>query len=120
MSETSTEIIDDEREVKERGISFRVSDEVYERIESQARNNGETPSGWCRKIVLGEAAKDCGMTASDRAIYVQVGVIRHLFGRYLKEVLAPEIYERLRREAEQHQVEIADRFLLNYTANKGR
>jgi hypothetical protein len=90
------------RAVKERAISFRVSEEEYERIEMQARRSGETPNGWSRKLVVAECLKGRGMTANERILLEEIGVIRHLFGRWLRRELPPEEYEKLRQEAEQH------------------
>jgi hypothetical protein len=60
MSETSMEIIDDEREVKERGISFRVSEEVYEQIESQARTTAKRPAAGAAKSSSAKRRKTAG------------------------------------------------------------
>jgi hypothetical protein len=107
-----------EEEVKDEFIGFRITREDMEKVQQKAHMSGQKIADWCRSAVLSEAQKDVGMTASHRAIYEQVGVIRHLFGRYLREVLPPEVYEGLRREVELHQAEIADRLLKNHISNK--
>lgn len=99
------------RAVKERAISFRVSEEEYERIETQARENGETPNGWSRKLIVTACLKGLGMTANERILLEEIGVVRHLFGRWLRRELPPEEYEILRQEVEQHYTAIGENLL---------
>ena len=97
--------------VKDEFIGFRVSSADYQRILEKAQLRGEGVNEYCRNLALSESAKSFGMTASERLLFEQVGVIRHLFGRYLKEVLPADVYERMRLEVDQHQAKIADLLL---------
>jgi hypothetical protein len=96
---------------KEEFIGFRISREDHDRIAEQARMRGEGVNEWCRKLALAESAKAFGMTASERILLEEIGVVRHLFGRWLRRELPPEEYEKLRQEIEQHQTEIAEMLL---------
>ena len=97
--------------VKDEFIGFRVSSADYQRILEKAQLRGEGVNEYCRNLALSASAKSFGMTASERLLFEQVGVIRHLFGRYLKEVLPADVYERMRLEVDQHQAKIADLLL---------
>jgi hypothetical protein len=68
------------RATKERAISFRVTDAEYERIEEAASKNGETPNGWSRKLVLSESQDGLGVTAVDRMMLEELGVLRKMLG----------------------------------------
>jgi hypothetical protein len=97
------EIIDETtRAVKDRGISFRVSEEEYQWIEKQARDDGETANGWCRKLIVTEARKAIGMTAIERILIEEMAVLRFLFGRILKRDMPADEYEKLRQEIDQN------------------
>jgi hypothetical protein len=108
-----------EEEIKGEFIGFRVRREEVEMVREKARLGGRRVADWCRDVVLSEARKGVGMTAGERAIYKQVAVLRHLFGRYLRRVLPPEEYQRLRSEVEHNQAKIAD-LLLARRSNGGK
>ena len=89
------------RTVKERAISFRVSDAEYEKIDESASRDGETPNGWSRKVVLSESQDGFGMTANERILLEEMGVLRKLMGVILKRMLSPEEMGELREIVEE-------------------
>lgn len=105
---------------KEEFIGFRISREDHDRIAEQARLRGEGVNEWCRNLALAESAKAFGMTAVERILIEEIGVIRHLFGRYLKRELPAEEYEKLRLEVEQHYAQIGDMLLEKRSAGGER
>jgi hypothetical protein len=113
------EIVDETtRAVKDRGISFRVSEEEYQWIEKQARDDGETASGWCRKLIVTEARKAIGMTAIERILIEEMGVLRFLLGRALKKDLPAEEYEKLRQEVDQNYTRMGNALVEKRTAKR--
>jgi hypothetical protein len=108
-----------EEEIKGEFIGFRVTREDVEMVREKAQLSGRRVADWCRDVVLSEARKEVGMTASERAIFEQVTVVRHLFGRYLRRTLPHEEYQKLRSEVEHNQAKIADLFLARLS-NKGK
>src|SRR5436190_24314541 len=60
-------------------IAFRLTDEEYARAESAAIAAGdETPSNWCRTLVLAEADAGEGTTKNQRLIYEEIARVRCL------------------------------------------
>jgi hypothetical protein len=100
---------------KERFISFRVSDEEYKWIEDQLGKD-ETPNGWCRKLILTEARKAVGMTAVERILIEEMGVLRFLFGRVLKRDMPADEYEKLRQEIDQNYTKMGSALVEKRTA----
>jgi len=84
------------RATKERAISFRLSDQEYERIEEVAFRSGNTPNVWSRKLVLSESQEGFGLTASDAKYGRQVLEKRSAVKPWLMTKEAPEeMYERV-------------------------
>jgi len=60
-------------------IAFRLTDEEYARAESAAIAAGdESPSSWCRTLVLAKANAGEGMTKNQRLIYEEIVRVRYL------------------------------------------
>jgi len=90
-------------EVKDRVISFRVSPQEYELIEDIARLDGEAPNAWARKIVLDEAQAGEGLSLKERVLLEEIArlgyLIEHGFGIQLSADRATDAEWR-RREKE--------------------
>jgi hypothetical protein len=97
--------------MKEHVIGFRISWNEYRQIEEQAEKRGEEVTEWCRKLVLSEAGKDFGMTASERILLEELAVIRNLVGRLLRETLSPEEMAKVRQDTDKYYVAFGRKLL---------
>jgi len=72
-------------------IAFRLTDEEYARAESAAIAAGdETPSSWCRTLVLQQASSGYRMTKNQRLIYEEIARVRYLVGHGFRMLFGPE------------------------------
>jgi Mobilization protein NikA len=102
-------------EPKEKVVTFRLTEEEYLRVDECAERDDHSINDWCRRLVLAESSREGGMTKNQRILLEEIGVIRHLFGRFLRRSLPLEEYEKLRGEVEQHYVEIGETLLQRRT-----
>jgi hypothetical protein len=71
-------------------IAFRLTDEEYARAGSAAIAAGdETPSNWCRTLVLAKANGE-GMTKNQRLIYEEIARVRYLVGHGFRMLFGSE------------------------------
>jgi hypothetical protein len=107
-------------EVKERVISFRVSEEEYEGIAELARENDETPNGWARKLVVTEAAKEVPMTTGERALFEEIARARFLLGNGFKLLAADQLTSEVWRQVLQEAEKSSERIVQQLLAKKSR
>src|ERR1700738_1336101 len=73
-------------------ISFRLTDEEYALAESAAIAAGdESPSSWCRTLVLAKANAGEGMTKNQRLIYEEISRVRYLVGHGFRMLFGSEL-----------------------------
>lgn len=113
MNEEMIESATDSNEpVKERAISFRVSEEEYQKIQAAAQMRSEKPNEWGRKVVLSESGNDVPMTGVDQLLYREIACLRYLVGNGFSllagDKLTPEEWRRVVGEADQKSSEIAE------------
>jgi hypothetical protein len=76
---------------KTKTIGFRLTDEEYALAESAAIAAGdETPSSWCRTLVLAKANAGDGMTKNQRLIYEEIARARYLVGNGFRMLFGSE------------------------------
>jgi hypothetical protein len=72
-------------------IAFRLTDEDYARAESAAIASGdESPSSWCRTMVLQQAIPGYGMTENQRLFYEEIARARYLVGNGFRMLFGSE------------------------------
>lgn len=104
--------------MKEHVIGFRVDWDEYQRIEKQAEKRGEEVNEWCRNLVLSESGHDFGVTANERILLEEMGVLRKLLGEILKQMLSPEELGDLREIVEQSYPEYGRKLLEKRSAKR--
>jgi uncharacterized protein (DUF1778 family) len=76
---------------KTKTIGFRLTDEEYALAERAAIAAGdETPSSWCRTLVLAKANAGEGMTKNQRLIYEEIARVRYLVGHGFRMLFGSE------------------------------
>lgn len=111
-----------EREVKKtRTIGFRVTEEVWQQLETEISGTDGTPHDWCRDVVLERLKKEQGLTKSQRLIYEELARVRYLvgygFGLLADGHLTPQEWEVKRQNADGSGAEIAQVLLDRQRAN---
>lgn len=101
---------------KSRSISFRLTNEQYERVENAALAAGDDTNSWCRKIVLNQLSEDFALTKNDRLIYEEIARVRYLVGHGFRLLIGaqdatPEVWKKLTADADYHREVIADDLL---------
>jgi hypothetical protein len=90
-------------EVKDRVISFRLSHQEYAMVEAIAGLDSEATNAWARKIVLDEARGEEGLSRKERVLLEEIArlgyLIEHGFGIQLSADRATDAEWR-RREKE--------------------
>ncbi len=72
-------------------IAFRLTDEEYARAESAAIAAGdETPSSWCRTLVLQQANSGYRLTKNQRLIYEEIARVRYLVSHGFRMLFGSE------------------------------
>jgi hypothetical protein len=112
MDEEKIESAKDGNEpLKERAISFRVSEEEYQKIQDAAQMRGEKPNEWARKAALSESGNDVPMTGVDQLLYREIACLRYLVGNgfslLASDKLTLEEWHRLVGDADEKSSEIA-------------
>jgi hypothetical protein len=80
--------MDESKETKKtRNITFRLTGEQYEQVESAALAAGEDPNSWCRKVALIQLSEGFGLTKNDRLLYEEIARVRYLVGHGFRLLL---------------------------------
>ncbi len=83
--------MDESKETKKsRNITFRLTREQYEQMESAALAAGEDPNSWCRKVALIQLSEGFGLTKNDRLLYEEIARVRYLVGCGFRILLASQ------------------------------
>ncbi len=75
---------------KSRNITFRLTKQQYDQIESAALAAGDEPNSWCRRIVLIQSTDGFGLTQNDRLIYEEIARVRYLVDNGFRMLLFQE------------------------------
>ncbi len=74
-----------------RSISFRLTEDEYQKIETAALMNGENPNDWCRNLSLTQAAQGHGFTRNEQFIFHEIAKLRYLFGHFVSLTNAEQL-----------------------------
>jgi len=100
---------------KSRNITFRLTKQQYDQIERAALAADDEPNSWCRRVVLTQLTENFGLTKNDRLIYEEIARTRYLMGHGFRLLFeskgSPEVWKKLRNDADQHADVIADDLL---------
>ena len=76
---------------KNKTIAFRLTEEEYALAESAATAAGdESPSSWCRTLVLQQAIPGYRMTKNQRLLYEEIARARYLVGNGFRMLFGSE------------------------------
>lgn len=99
---------------KSKLITFRVTDIEYE-IERIALTYDEEPNTWCRNIIVAETREGFGLTKTQRLLYEEIARMRYLIGHGFRLLFeskgSPEVWKKLRNDADTHSGIITDDLL---------
>lgn len=84
-------------EVKDRLITFRVTDEEWNKVNECARRAGVSCHEWCREMSVSMSNKEYGLTANRRMVFEEYGVIERLIGTFIKKKW-PDEMDALRKD----------------------
>ena len=100
---------------KSRNITFRLTSEQYEQVESAAIAAGEDPNSWVRKIALIQLTEGFGLIKKDRLIYEEIARTRYLVGHGFRLLFesqgASAAWKKITKDVDQHAEIIADDLL---------
>jgi hypothetical protein len=101
---------------KTRNITFRVTDEEFEQIETAASAVSEDPNNWCRKIAVAASREGSGLAKNERLLYGEIARLRFLVGHGFKLILGGEqstasAWKKITTQAEQRGEEIVAELL---------
>ena len=104
---------------KSQFISFRVTEEQLNKIESAATDAGTKARDWCRDVVLEKIEDEHPMTKGERFLFEQFACTRYLlthgFQLLADDNLTSEEWKKFRAIANQRTAEIADVVLAKRT-----
>ena len=109
--------MDESKETKKtRNITFRLTNEQYEQVESVALAAGEDPNSWCRQVALIQLTEGFGLTKNDRLLYEEIARVRYLVGHGFRMLLGSQpitaaTWKKLTADADQSSDVIADDLL---------
>jgi hypothetical protein len=87
-------------------IGFRLSDEVWFRIEQQIVNTDLTPHDWCRMVVLDRLNHEYGFSKNERALLHQILRTQFLVSRgfhmLADDTLRPAEWKKVRTYAKEN------------------
>jgi hypothetical protein len=86
--------------IKDHVITFRVTEEEYEKIDRCGMRAGQNTNDWCRCLVLAEVNRDYGLTPNDRILIEEMAVQRMMMGEILREMLSEEEVTKIRQKAD--------------------
>ena len=72
---------------KTRNITFRVTNEEYQRIEKVAAEASEDVNTWCRRMGVAASQEGSGLARNERILYGEVARLRFLVGHGFKILL---------------------------------
>jgi hypothetical protein len=109
---------------KSQYISFRVTEEQLDKIESAATDAGAKARDWCREIVLERVGQERLLTKGERFLFEQFARAQYLvtqgFQLLADDKLTGEEWMKFRRFADQRTPEIAERALENHAKRNGQ
>ena len=109
---------------KSQFISFRVTEEQLNKIESAATDAGTKPSDWCRDVVREKVEDEHPMTKGERFLFEQFARAQYLvtqgFQLLADDNLTTEEWKKYRAIANQRISEIADVALAMHAKRKGQ
>jgi hypothetical protein len=105
-------------------ISYRISEELWMKIEREAATTGETPHQWGRSAALEKLAYGAGLSRSDRLLFEQFARGQYLitqgFQLLAEDNLTAEEWRKFRAFANERTSEIADRALSIHAKRNGQ
>lgn len=108
---------------KSQYISFRVTEEQLNKIESAATDAGAKARDWCREIVLEKVGQERLMTKSERFLFEHFVRAQYLvtqgFQLLADDNLNTEEWKKFRAIANERTSEIADAALAMHTKRNG-
>ena len=109
---------------KSQYISFRVTEEQLNKIESAATDAGLKARDWCREIVLERVGQERLLTKGEHFLFEQFARAQYLvtqgFQLLADDKLTGEEWMKFRRYANQRTSEIAERALENHAKRNGQ
>ncbi len=101
---------------KSRNVTFRLSNEQYEQVESAALAAGDDPNNWCRKAALSQLSEGHTFTKNERLIYQEIALLRFLIGHGFKMIFSRNettatTWKKLTAQADQRSDEIVNEVL---------
>jgi len=113
--------MDESKETKKsRNVTFRLSNEQYERMESAALAAGDDPNSWCRKAAVSQLSEGHTFTKNERLIYQEIALLRFLIGHGFKLLFSRNettaaTWKKLTAQADQRSEEIVAELLSRRT-----
>ncbi len=108
------------REFKPRQISFRMTEDEYQKVESLGAASKITAHDWCRQLVQHHLNNELGMTPTEKLLHLQMAHLRYMMGRvftYLaKDEFTEKAWKGIRQELDENGVEIAEDVRQRYMA----
>lgn len=108
-------------------ISYRLTDEVFFKVEQEANQTGLTPHDWCRMVVLDRLNQEYALSKKERLLFEQFARTQYLvangFQLLADDNLTTEEWKKYRAVAKEKIDIIADRALAEFrsrTESKGR
>jgi hypothetical protein len=109
---------------KSQYISFRVTEEQLEKIESRATDAGAKTRDWCRNVVLERIGHERPMAKMERFLFEQFAcaqyLVTHGFQLLAEDNLTTEEWKKIRVTANERASEIADVALTMRTKSAGQ
>jgi len=109
--------MDESKETKKsRNVTFRLSNEQYEQVESAALAAGDDPNNWCRKAAVSQLSKGHTFTKNERLMYQEIALLRFLIGHGFKLLFSRSettaaTWKKLTAQADQRSEEIVNELL---------
>lgn len=105
-------------------ISFRLTDELWLRVEQEVAETALTAHEWCRLAVLEKLNDEHGLSKSERILFEQFArgqfLVTQGFQLLAEDKLTPEEWMRYRRAANERISEIADQALALHAKRNGQ
>jgi hypothetical protein len=109
---------------KSQYISFRITEEQLNKIESAATDAGAKARDWCRDVVLEKVGHEHPMTKGERFLFEQFAraqyLVTHGFQLLADDNLTPEEWKKVRAIANGRTSEIADVALAMRAPRQGK
>lgn len=109
------------KENKPRQISFRMSEDDYQKAETQAAARKMTVHDWCRQMVQDRLNSVNRMTPVEELLHYQLSQLRYMLGRVfslqVKEEFTEKTWKEIRQQLDANGVEIAEDVMTRYISN---